>query len=233
MPTRQGPFEYTDETINAIERSLSSERLARYINAAQGNKKRALQLYERNTALSEALYGVIQGFEIALRNALHDTLRRDLGRDDWYDFVELEEAQLQSIQTAKDSILNWGKAVTPGRVVAELTLGFWVQLTSGKYEKTLWVKHLYRAFPIKLNRKDLFKRSDSIKKLRNRIAHHEPVLFRDLKRDYAGIIEAIKWICPATSECVERTNCFEERFSAPFPASRLEADILPTGPRPG
>ena len=95
MPTRQGPFEYTDQAVTAIEKSLSPERLARYISAAQGNKKRAIQLYERNTALSEALYGVIQGLEIALRNALHNTLRKELGRDDWYDHAGLEEKDVR------------------------------------------------------------------------------------------------------------------------------------------
>src|SRR5205807_3002955 len=110
-----------------------------------------------------------------------------------------------------------GKAATSGRVVAELTLGFWVQLTAKKYEKALWVKCLYRAFPIKLNRKALFQRMDSIKRLRNRIAHHEPIFSRNLKQDYVEIIDAIKWICPTTSEWVERTNCFEERFNAPLP----------------
>jgi len=110
MPTRQGPFEYTDQAVTAIEKSLSPERLARYISAAQGNKKRAIQLYERNTALSEALYGVIQGLEIALRNALHNTLLKELGRDDWYDHAGLEEKEIESVQKAKDSITNWGES---------------------------------------------------------------------------------------------------------------------------
>jgi hypothetical protein len=217
MPTSQGRFEYTDEAVKAIEKSLSPERLAKYISAAQGNKKRAIQLYERNTALSEALYGVIQGLEIALRNALHNTLRKELGLDDWYDYAGLEEKEIESVQKAKDSLTNWGKTATPGRVIAELTLGFWVQLTSKKYEKALWVKYLYRAFPIKLNRKVLFQRLDNIKRLRNRIAHHEPIFSRNLKQDYLEIIETIKWICLTTSEWVERTNCFEERFNAPLP----------------
>jgi hypothetical protein len=217
MPTSQGRFEYTDEAVKAIEKSLSPERLAKYISAAQGNKKRAIQLYERNTALSEALYGVIQGLEIALRNALHNTLRKELGLDDWYDYAGLEEKEIESVQKAKDSLTNWGKTATPGRVIAELTLGFWVQLTSKKYEKALWVKYLYRAFPIKLNRKVLFQRLDNIKRLRNRIAHHEPIFSRNLRQDYIEIIETIKWICLTTSEWVERTNCFEERFNAPRP----------------
>jgi hypothetical protein len=123
MPTSQGRFEYTDEAVKAIEKSLSPERLAKYISAAQGNKKRAIQLYERNTALSEALYGVIQGLEIALRNALHNTLRKELGLDDWYDYAGLEEKEIESVQKAKDSLTNWGKTATPGRVIAELTLG--------------------------------------------------------------------------------------------------------------
>ena len=182
---------------------------------AKGNKRLAIRLYERNTALSEALYGVIQGLEIALRNALDSALTKELGRPDWYDHFAWEERELESIQKAKENITTWGKTVLPGRVVAELTLGFWVQLTARKYEKALWVKYLYRVFPLKLNRKLLFQRLDSIKNLRNRIAHHEPIIARNLQQDYSGIIEAIKWISPTVSEWVEATNCFQERFNAP------------------
>jgi hypothetical protein len=215
MPPSQGRFQYTDDQISAIEKALSPERLAGYIKIAQGDKRQAIRLYERNTSLSEALYGVIQGLEIALRNALDRALTKDFGRPDWYDHIGLEQKELESIQKAKANITTWGKTITPSRIIAELTLGFWVQLTARKYEKPLWVKYLHRVFPLKLNRKVLFQRLDSIKNLRNRIAHHEPILARDLQRDYAGIIEAIKWISPTISEWVEKTNCFEERFTAP------------------
>lgn len=216
MPSSQGRFQYTDEAVDAIQRALSPERLAGYITLAKGDKRLAIKHYERNTALSEALYGVIQGFEIALRNALDRVLAKELGHPDWYDHIGWEQKELESIQKAKENITTWGKTVTPGRVIAELTLGFWVQLIARKYEKALWVKYLHRVFPLKLNRKALFRRFDSIKNLRNRIAHHEPIISRDLQQDYAGIIEAIKWISPIVSEWVETTNCFQERFNSPL-----------------
>jgi hypothetical protein len=215
MPPSQGRFQYTDEAISAIEKSLSPERLAGYIALAKGDKRLAVRLYERNTSLSEALYGVIQGLEISLRNALDRALAKELGRPDWYDQIAWEDKELESIQKAKENITTWGKTVTPGRVIAELTLGFWVQLTARKYEKALWVKYLHRVFPLKLSRKVLFQRLDNIKNLRNRIAHHEPIIARDLQQDYAGIIETIKWISPIVSEWVAKTTCFEERFNAP------------------
>jgi hypothetical protein len=216
MPTRQGRFQYTDEAIDVIERALSIERLAKYLALANGDKRLAIRLYERNISLSEALYGVIQGFEIAFRNALHCVLTEKIGRPDWYDHIAWEEKEAESIRKAKQNIEIRGRTVTPDRVIAELTLGFWVQLTAGKYEKALWVKYLHRVFPLKLSRRVLFRRVDDIRYLRNRIAHHEPVAARDLRQDYAGIIEAIQWISPTVSEWVEMTNCFHERFNAPL-----------------
>lgn len=213
MPPSQGRFQYTDEAVDAIEKSLSPERLAGYVALAKGDKRLAIRLSERNTSLSEALYGVIQGLEIAFRNSLDHTLTKELGRPDWYDHIAWEEKELESIHKAKENVTIWGKTVMPGRVIAELTLGFWVQLIARKYEKALWVKYLHRAFPLKLNRKVLFQRLDNIKNLRNRIAHHEPIIARDLQQDYAGTIEAIKWVSPTVSLWVKATNCFQERFN--------------------
>ncbi len=53
--------------------------------AATGNDLAlALDLYEKNVAVSEALFGLLHGLEVAVRNSLHHTLSTDLGIADWY-----------------------------------------------------------------------------------------------------------------------------------------------------
>lgn len=45
----------------------------------------------------------------------------------------------EKLHDAKDSMMRQGKLLTSGRVVAELSFGFWTALIGRKYEKRLWV----------------------------------------------------------------------------------------------
>jgi hypothetical protein len=210
----QEEFIYTQEILDKIEKYISPERLAPYKSIARGDRWVAIHLYERNTELSEALYGVIQGLEVSLRNSIHNIMSADIGRDDWYDVVGLDQPEQDALADAKRAIQNRPTALSPGKVVAELTFGFWVKLTSSAYEKSLWVKHLYKIFPIRVKRTQLHGRLTELKTLRNRIAHHERIIGkRDLLQDYPDLLEAIRWVSPAIESWVRSTNCFQERRS--------------------
>src|ERR1700680_983530 len=51
------PVSYSQSIINALERTLSPERLSTYLAAAGGDHAAALQLYVWITQISAALYG--------------------------------------------------------------------------------------------------------------------------------------------------------------------------------
>jgi hypothetical protein len=211
----QLPFAYTSEELEKVKEALSEERLGPYLTLAGSDLRAAIRLYEQNTALSEALYGLLQGLEISLRNSMHRALSQGLSREDWYDSVAWRLAQQEQIDNAKDSLQKKAKPVTPGRMVAELTFGFWVGLTGPKYSVDLWEKHLYKAFPnAKLGRKQLNKRLESIRLLRNRVAHHESILSRDLQKDVDRILETIGWISLDTQRWIRQISCFSERFGS-------------------
>jgi hypothetical protein len=211
----QEAFTYSAEELESIMRSLSRERLGPYLALTADDLCQAIRLYERNTSLSEALYGLLQGIEIVLRNAMHRALSVGTGCEDWYNSMSWQAAQQEQITQAIESLQRKAKPIAPGRMVAELTFGFWVGLTGPKYSVDLWERHLYKAFPnAKLGRKQLNKRLESIRLLRNRVAHHEPILSRDLLRDVDRILETIGWINGDTERWVRQTNCFHERFDA-------------------
>jgi hypothetical protein len=226
------PFSYQTDEIDALERSLSVERLGGYVRSAQGDRGLAIRLYERNTRLSESLYGVVQGLEICLRNALHRVLSSAYGAD-WYGHMTMLSYPLpQKIAAAQDSIIRQGKLLTPGRVVAELSFGFWTALVGPKYEKRLWVPHLHKAFPnalrpvsadalprkkpAMLDRSGIASRLEGVRQLRNRIAHHEPILHFKLDSQYRWILEATGWICRVTAAWIGATSSFQERYAAPL-----------------
>ena len=213
MADGQVQFDITDAILEAAEKYVSPERLAAYYLLSRGNRKIGLLLYERNTELSEALYGVIQGLEVTLRNAIHNAITEQFGHDDWYDKAGLAQSEMEAIQKAKDSIRGAGEFVTSGRVIAEVNFGFWVRLCSGYYDKTIWTSYIRRVFPIKVRRKMLHSRLMDLKSLRNRIAHHQRIIGgkRELARDYADILETISWLSPEMSLWVSSTNCFLAR----------------------
>jgi hypothetical protein len=206
-------FTYTAEQLRAVESTLSAERLGEYLRRADGNAERAVRLYEDNTALSEAMYGVLQGFEVPLRNAMHFTIVGAIGKEDWYDRLTFRPLEAKHIQKAKDSILHSGNSVTSGRMVAELTFGFWVALVTKHYVNELWIPYLHRAFRHKrIGRGAAHQRLDEIRSLRNQVAHHQCILHRDLEDDYIKILGTLAWICPATAQRVRETTRFEQRF---------------------
>ena len=73
----------------SIERTITRERLTRYLGAAGHDRSKALELYEYNVQLSEVLYGRLHGLEVMVRNAAHHALTASYGRPDWYDTAPL------------------------------------------------------------------------------------------------------------------------------------------------
>ncbi len=214
----QPPFAYDVHIVAALRSSVSANRLQRYEGIAAGDAAQALRLYMWNTALSEALYGPIQGLEITLRNKMHERFAAQFGAH-WYDAagMRLQHVQQDQVLRAKQSLQQQGKPLDPPRVVAELNLGFWAGLFGRRYETHLWRPHLRRLFvnaPPAFLRKDAHRVLDDIRFLRNRIAHHEPILHRPLQQEYGLVLTAIGWLCAATASWITHHSRFNDVYAA-------------------
>jgi hypothetical protein len=209
-------FLYSLGQLDELEKTLSAERLRPYLSLAKGERQRAIKLYERNTSLSQSLYGVLQGLEVTVRNAFHSTLSKSLKDPKWYDSWQLAAPQLDQLRRAKSSLARESKPLDPGRIVAELSFGFWTGLTGPGYA-ALWNGHLVKAFPNRtLQRVTAHQRLDEIRKLRNRVAHHEPILSRPLQKDFNRILDTVAWICPVTSRWLRSNSDFPIVFVKPI-----------------
>ena len=211
-------FDYSEAQLKNIEHFLSSQRLTPYLLLADNDKRKAIRLYERNTDLSEALYGILQGLEIALRNSIHHTMSANTGREDWFDAIAFAYPQTEQLSSAKKALTQQSKPLETGRIIAELSFGFWTSLLGPSYSNKIWFPlKLWMAFPAKsCGRKETYKRLDKIRLLRNRVAHHESILARNLRQDVLEITEVISWICPTTSEWVKETTHFNECFDRTY-----------------
>jgi hypothetical protein len=120
-----------------------------------------------------------------------------------------------------------GNKAAPGKVVAELTFGFWVDLCSKRNKNIVWVhRKLFGAFPnTALTRDQIHQRLKMVQSLRNRISHHEPVLTsskvlyaaKTSMLTVAELLEPVEWVCADTAQwiktkfrCAEADRILEE-----------------------
>lgn len=195
MKPSSSRFIYTKANLKELEEALSSERLANYINLATGNRATAIRLYLWNAELSESLQFPMHILEVVVRNAIHRRLSDGFGLD-WYDqpSCPIKPSLRDAVQNAKVAIAVEGKATTPSRVIARLTLGFWVFLFSKRYDSTLWRPYLYGTFPNAakpFNRRTVRCALNDIRLTRNRIAHHEPILTKSPDQIHERILEVV------------------------------------------
>ena len=155
--------------------------MERYFKLYPNNEMLAITHYGCNLQLSEALYIPLSVFEVTLRNALCRELKKMTGREDWYAVFQTTH-QLSNlnryISQAAKQISGRHEEVTPSKIVAELTLGFWVSLLNSEYERILW-KDLRRAFPYipktQRQRKFISAPLNRFRALRNRVFHNESI----------------------------------------------------------
>ena len=204
-------FTYTPERLAALERSLTRERLSYYLSECDNDLESALRMYELNTRLSAAFYSPLQGLEILVRNDMNLQLQATFGPD-WHDLsiICLQQRQIDDINRTIIGIDD--ENPSNGAIVAELSFGFWVGLLSSRNENEIWRKALHKAFPNRprgIERKAVQGALDSIRRLRNRIAHHEKILHRDLRANHATILEIAGWCCPDTRDWIASLSIFD------------------------
>jgi hypothetical protein len=160
-----------------IERAISRERLKRYLTATGNNLSSAVAVYEQNVAVSEAVFGLLHGLEVAIRNGMHEVLTVYCGTPRWFQSSAAALTAYGQDKVAAAIRDAGGQSASAGKVVAEFTFGFWSNLAARGYHWTLWQPCLHRAFPaVRLARPVVHARLELIRTLRNRIAHHERVL---------------------------------------------------------
>ncbi len=172
--------------LDALRRSISTDRFAPFAVSSGQDAELACLIYIWDGDLAAAILRDIAVVEVALRNALSRRLETHLGRR-WYDAPALRrERRLEAMRDqAVDELVNSGKAVTSGRMTAQLPLGFWVGLLDQRSD-ALWRSALHQAFPggkhearqamQRYGRPWVHTQARITQVLRNRCAHHEPLL---------------------------------------------------------
>jgi hypothetical protein len=186
-----------------IEGMLHTERIGAYRQDGADHSI-TVSRYLLNMALSESLYPALQFAEIALRNAVHRELTARCGTDSWFDsaLARLTPWRQDKVVEAKDALRKRRKPLSPGRIVAELTFGFWTGFFNHPHARTGIGSYLSKnAFPhapaTEQYQAKLDKRWLEIRDLRNRVFHHERILhWKDLDTRHQAVFEIIVWMSP-------------------------------------
>lgn len=202
----------TSEVDERLRERLSDERLSRYLKETNDELAAALDLYERNTRLAEALYTPFQCMEVCLRNTLHNLLAERYGAD-W------PATGVLQLNPVSERMLNEAirehRDPQPGDIVASLKFAFWVSLVGKPYDATLWRQGLHKGFREGGGRKRsvVHGRFNALRRFRNRIAHHEPIYFRAMQM-HGEVIEAIGWMCADTQQWAQHQSRFHDVYNA-------------------
>lgn len=222
---------------STLQRLLTPARLSPYLSEVEQDLDDAIDLYLWNRDLSLALFADMALVEVAFRNAIDASLRATFQAPHWYwdgslgGFSRrLESKTINKLKRVnrsidKNSPIN---KLNPGKVVSELTLGFWVELLERPYEKELWlpswapkgtgIAHGMEGLT-RLQRHPVYKLASLMQQTRNRVAHHEPV-FNGVRRKgsldrvpiasvHTEIVELAQVIHPAIAQQLHADSRFD------------------------
>ena len=211
-----------ENELEQYKTTLSIERLKSFMQNENDTIDVLLERYVNNIKISQALYPELSILEVTLRNAINTTLCKYIS-DTWIE----DEIQHQKILSAHErnllinaynDIKNECPAAdfTIGKVIANLNFGFWTNLCSKWYCSNIWnrgccFKSIFTGYPNKAPRiNDISIKLRSIRKLRNRIFHYEPILKNpsSLLNKYNEIMEILSYLPHDNAQILKRTTSF-------------------------
>jgi hypothetical protein len=192
---------------SAIAKTLSMARLTSYLAATNSDLSDALELYGWNARLSGALMVPAHFTEVVARNAVDEVLMIEFGQSwPWARAFELSLSNPHRGYSPRRELLQVrGRIPTTGKVIAELSFAFWCHMFTSRHDVRLWDKHALSLFPgtnenspaaLRLRiHNDL----EVIRRIRNRMAHHEPIHTYDVADALQRMHEIVMSRCVDTA----------------------------------
>ncbi|MEV6967993.1 Abi family protein [Hamadaea sp. NPDC051192] len=195
------------------ESYLGSDRLARFLAGVRQDRGRVGALVDWDREMRGELQKMLGEWEIALRNAYDRAISSwwtgeqhwlkdpasPVNREIMHRGEDLNKISRNSIRKA---VLRTKPGDPIGRVIANLSLDFWRYLSVTAREKTLWVPALHRAFPKGSDRAQIDRQIDSLYRLRNRVAHHEPIFHKPIVPLTTSLVHNCELVRPELADTI-------------------------------
>ena len=197
-------MEYKD-----YEKAFSQARLNKYLKACGRDTVAAMSLYRHNVKLCQKFYGVLNIFEVVLRNAIDEHFKSYFIDQDWIKnqlhpggMLETHPQKAVVEKTIQDLVLK-GR-YTNDRLVSSVSFGFWTYLFTKK-PFAAGGQSLLQIFPAKthgLGQRSVYNELQVIKNFRNRIAHYEAICFdetgaintKPAKDNYSLVVKYVQFL---------------------------------------
>lgn len=200
-------------TFTDLENYFSPQRLQRYLVACGGDSSKAVNLYKSNILISQSFHPLICLFETVIRNQINQTLANYFSDSDWI-LNQLPHFFSNKIFGHKYYLKNeiektvirlrrGGFTVNSGKVVADLTFGFWTAIFEKRPYSLLRGKpiQIFPKLPSGKGRVDIYNDLTIIRDFRNRVSHSEPICFNGNSisftyavQNYRVIYKLLRWI---------------------------------------
>lgn len=200
-------------------------RLAKYQKSGE-TPEQAFVRYQWNIQLGEALLPALSYFELGLRNGV-DRAITTIHQKNWLlnppAKLQLNQDDLDLIERYKNDVKREkGRPATHDDIVAKLSFGFWGAFFHKRYDPILWQqdKALSLIFPnmqrALRSRKYIAPKLHTIRSLRNRIAHHEPIwhLNPDIQAVHQACLEMIHAMSLAAAQELAKIDRFPTVYAS-------------------
>ncbi|MCF8234041.1 MAG: Abi family protein [Bacteroidales bacterium] len=179
-----------------IKKYISAARLHKYELVCNNDERKILKLYQVNLNLSQSFYPLLSLFEVIIRNAINEELIDHFTDPNWLRNQRsgfMSDSALTYRENGRIKINDYLKSSvnkalrklernsSQDKIIADLTLGFWVSLFEKTHYRLLQGRpiQVFYRLPEGTNRSGIHKDLISIRNLRNRVYHNEPIIFEE------------------------------------------------------
>jgi len=209
------------DQINAITFAVSPARMGTYLNTTGfGATATPVNIYVWNALVSGAFFSALHIAEVVMRNAVSQALELKYGSS-WAWDVGFERSLPQWSKCELRSARQGIACGSTGKVIAELKFAFWCSLFTTAQEQHIWNAHLRTVFPFlpfplstTASRKILYDDMEALRRFRNRIAHHEPIIAYPLSQLQDRIRRLINARCDKTANWLSQWEVVSAALAA-------------------
>lgn len=206
--------------------SLAKDRFDAYRRSGDADELDAIARYVWAIDVAKSLHPKLHALDVTFRNQVHNAISRLHGVT-WYDLPALMAPDdLRKVAAARQNLQLLRKIETPGRIVAELSFGFWTSLYGRHHEHDIVRPTIQAVFPLysgaqRLQRGVIATRLRDARFLRNRISHFEHVAFDvRLPSVHAEACEMISWMNPEMALMSDIGDDFRKVYGQSWQAYR-------------
>ena len=174
-----------------IENVFPDPLLIEYHKWVGPDKYKAVGLCTLNLVISESLYFALSMFEVTLRDSINQSLVEHYGID--WTFQGKVKYHSESIRMNVDpqrstyKKYNLSENALNNKVVSDMNLHYWTNIID-PINSELWKEIGNKSV---FNKREIYRKADRLRKLRNRIAHLQSIVQSNLRRRYDDCREII------------------------------------------